>query len=80
MSSRNPVFCPDCAHERNGWSNGTVKCDRHAMAEALAVLTELEQSAAYWSEYDVPLGIVDRVRSARGQLAAASERQSGGGR
>ncbi len=30
MSSRDPVFCPDCAHERNGWSNGTVKCDREA--------------------------------------------------
>ena len=68
MSSRNPVFCPDCAHERNGWSNGTVKCDRHAMAEELAVLTELEQSAAYWSEYDVPLGIVDRIKAARQQL------------
>lgn len=68
MSSRNPVFCPDCAHERGGWSNGTFKCDRHAMAEAHAVLAELEQSAAYWSEYDVPLGIVDRVRAARQQL------------
>ena len=68
MSSRNPVFCPDCAHERGGWSNGTFKCDRHAMAEALAVLTELEQSAAYWSEYDVPLGIVERINAA---IAAA---------
>ena len=68
MSRRNPVFCPDCAAERGGWSTGTFKCDRHAMAEALAVLTELEQSAAYWSEYDVPLGIVDRINAAREQL------------
>ena len=28
----------------------------------LAVLQELEESAGYWSEYDVPLGIVDRIR------------------
>ena len=66
--SRDPVFCHDCAHERYGWSNGTYKCDRHAMAEALTVLTELEQSAAYWSEYGVPFGIVDRVKAARQQL------------
>ncbi len=32
--------------------------------ELLAVCQELEQSASYWSEYDVPLGIVDRIKSA----------------
>ena len=68
--NRDPAFCPDCAHERNGFSNGTYKCDRHAMAQALGVLTELEASAAYWSEYDVPIGIIDRIRAAREQLAA----------
>ena len=26
-----------------------------------SVLKELQESASYWSEYDVPLGIVDRV-------------------
>lgn len=29
--------------------------------EMLAVLQELAESAHYWSEYDVPLGIVDRI-------------------
>ena len=32
--------------------------------ELLTVVKELEESAAYWSEYDVPLGIVDRLRAA----------------
>jgi hypothetical protein len=32
--------------------------------ELLAVVQELEESASYWSEYDVPLGIVDRLRAA----------------
>lgn len=35
-----------------------------AAPDLLAVLQELEESAAYWSEYDVPLGLVDRMRSA----------------
>jgi len=29
-----------------------------------AVLTELDESCEYWSEYDVPLGIVDRIKAA----------------
>ena len=33
-------------------------------ADLLAVVKELETSASYWSEYDVPLGIVDRLRAA----------------
>ena len=33
-------------------------------AEMLAVLKELQESAAYWSEYDVPIGIVDRINQA----------------
>lgn len=28
------------------------------------VLEELEESSGYWSEYDVPLGIVDRIKGA----------------
>ena len=66
-----PTFCPDCSAERGGWTNGKAKCLRHAIADALAVLSELEQSAAYWSDYDVPLGIMDRIKSARLQLDAA---------
>ena len=35
-----------------------------AAPDLLAVVEELEESADYWSEYDVPLGIVDRLRAA----------------
>ena len=35
-----------------------------AAPDLLAVVQELEESAAYWSEYEVPLGIVDRMRAA----------------
>jgi hypothetical protein len=35
-----------------------------AAPDLLAVLQELEESVEYWSEYDVPLGIVDRIRAA----------------
>jgi len=43
------------------------QADAHLIAAApdlLAVCQELEASASYWSEYDVPLGIVDRLRAA----------------
>lgn len=30
----------------------------------LAICEELSESAAYWSEYDVPIGIVDRLNAA----------------
>lgn len=42
---------------------------RKAAEEALGVLTDLAESAAYWSEYDVPLGIVSRVDFAKARLA-----------
>ena len=29
--------------------------------EMYSVLKEIQESASYWSEYDVPLGIVDRI-------------------
>jgi len=35
-----------------------------AAPDLLAVCKELAESAAYWSEYDVPLGIVDRLNAA----------------
>ena len=44
------------------WSNGADKL--------LTVCQELEESASYWSEYDVPLGIVDRLKAA---IASAKE-------
>ena len=35
-----------------------------------SVLKELQESASYWSEYDVPLGIVDRVNDVLGKVEA----------
>jgi len=40
-----------------------------AAREALAVLTEIADSAAYWSDYDVPVGLVSRVDEAKARLA-----------
>jgi hypothetical protein len=31
--------------------------------EMLDCLIELYESAVYWSEYDVPIGIVDRIKN-----------------
>ena len=33
-----------------------------------SVLKELQESASYWSEYDVPLGIVDRINDVLGKV------------
>lgn len=45
-----------------------------AAPDLLAVVLELQESAAYWSEYDVPVGIVDRINAAiakaTGEVAA----------
>lgn len=35
-----------------------------AAPKMLEVLQELDQCAAYWSEYDVPIGIHDRIKYA----------------
>jgi len=35
-----------------------------AAPDLLSVCKELADSAAYWSEYDVPVGIVDRLNAA----------------
>jgi hypothetical protein len=42
---------------------------RAAATEALAVLTRLADSAAYWSSYDVPVGIVAEIDAAKARLA-----------
>ena len=33
-----------------------------------SVLKELQESASYWSEYDVPIGIVDRINDVLKQV------------
>ena len=42
---------------------------RAAAREALDVLTRLADSAAYWSDYDVPVGIVAEIDAAKARLA-----------
>jgi hypothetical protein len=51
----NIANCPDA--EANA-------CLIAAAPDLLAVCQELEESASYWSEYDVPLCIVDRLKAA----------------
>ena len=42
-----------------------IKKDKMAdfAPQMYSVLKELQESASYWSEYDVPLGIVDRINN-----------------
>ena len=42
---------------------------RAAAREAIDVLTRLADSAAYWSDYDVPVGLVAEVDAAKARLA-----------
>lgn len=39
-----------------------------AIRKAVSVLNELEQTSYYWSDYDVPLGIQDRISEAKAEL------------
>jgi hypothetical protein len=43
-----------------GKANAKLLC---AAPDMLKILLELQESASYWSEYDVPLGIVERINS-----------------
>ena len=43
------------------------------MSKALTVLLELKESASYWSEYDVPIGIHERIEEAILELTAKPE-------
>lgn len=38
------------------------------IADLLSILVDLRESAMYWSEYDVPLGIVDRIKAATAEV------------
>ena len=48
-----------------------------AFPEMLTVLKDLQESAVYWSEYDVPLGIVDRINAAIEKAEAAAQKNVG---
>lgn len=43
-----------------------------AAPDLLAVCIELSSAADYWSEYDVPLGIVERLRAAIAKATGAT--------
>jgi len=43
-----------------------------AAPDLLAVLQDLQESAGYWSEYDVPIGIVDRINAAIAKAAGGA--------
>lgn len=45
------------------------------MSKALKVLLELKESASYWSEYDVPIGIHERIEEAIQELTAKPEKK-----
>ncbi len=53
---------------KNGIENNLCKFAPHMYS----VLKELQESASYWSEYDVPLGIVDRINDVLGKVEAKS--------
>jgi len=53
---------------------------RAAATEALAVLTRLADSAAYWADYDVPVGLISEVDEAKARLAGALDAAQKGGR
>jgi len=65
------IVTPDChICEMANWDLA-YQAERDANARLIAaapdlleVLQELSDSAKYWSEYDVPVGIVDRIRQA----------------
>lgn len=49
---------------------------RAAATYALAVLTRLADSAAYWSDYDVPIGLIAEIDEAKARLAGALSREA----
>lgn len=44
--------------------NERIRLAEQHRDKLLAICEELSESAAYWSEYDVPIGIVDRLNAA----------------
>ena len=61
IESRGRRVCTFQPSDLNAEANASLIA---AAPELLAVIEELRESASYWSEYDVPLGIVERIESA----------------
>jgi hypothetical protein len=49
---------------QDAWIGYQAALRSPAVAGLVDVLHELQESAAYWSDYDVPLGIADRIDAA----------------
>lgn len=45
-----------------------------AAPDLYAVVAELEESSCYWSEYDVPIGVVERMRAALAKARGRNEK------
>lgn len=59
---KSPVICDLYGQAtEEGKANAKLLC---AAPDMFNVLLELQESASYWSEYDVPVGIVERINSA----------------
>ena len=59
---KSPVICDLYGQSTDeGKANSKLLC---AAPDMFNVLLELQESASYWSEYDVPIGIVERINSA----------------
>ena len=68
MSLSERVKLADCAH---GCIKDMLAARTDAqIAELVAVLRELADCAEYWSEYDVPIGIHDRIKAALAMAGA----------
>ncbi len=59
---RSPVIC-DLYGQATDEGKATALL-LSAAPDMFNVLLELQESASYWSEYDVPIGIVERINSA----------------
>lgn len=59
---KSPVICDLYGQTTDeGKANATLLC---AAPDMFNVLLELQESASYWSEYDIPIGIIERINSA----------------
>lgn len=55
----------------NDYGNAEANAKLIAAApDLLAVVLELEESSGYWGEYDVPIGIVERIKAAIAKATA----------
>ena len=61
------IICSECGEPFEQKEIENKKMEDFA-PQMYSVLKELQESASYWSEYDVPLGIVDRINDVLKQV------------